>query len=415
MSLPVRPLAVAAVVCSLLSAGTGAAADERPWLATQDPDVNLSEVAEASARPDQLHDGWQVSTLEAEGVNAIPIAVLLKRIRIGHYVDINGLVLVRNGKLLSEAYFGTYESRTPGKIKQYNREVLHETRSSFKSVTGLLAGIAIEEGLVKLDEPVMPLIADYHILEKADPRKQRMTIRHLLEMASGFDCSEMPGASPSRESQLLNKTNMVRSHAELAMADEPGATWRYCSTNPMLFGFALEAVLKRRGGGPLKDYIDIRLMAQLDISRYHTGFSPKGLMFLHGGQKMRPRDMAKFGQLVVSGGLWRGKQVVPARWIDAIRSPGRPTRWSWTDSVSSAPEMRRQSRYQYQWFQTLMPHRTGDVVLYHSWGNGGQFVIAIPDLDLVVTTTAANYGAKRVEKQKQIFHMLHKYILPAVR
>jgi len=394
---------------------TGVAAEERPWLQATETAVNDVDIAAVNALPGKLHDGWPVSTLRKESVDPRLIALLLKRIGKGDYVGINGLVLARNSKLLSERYFGSYKSRSSGDLRPYDRDVLHQTRSSFKSVTGLVAGIAIEEGILKLDDRIMPLLADYHALADPDPRKQQITIRDLLAMTSGFDCSEMPGAAPQRESELRNSEDMVRSHAELRMADEPGRTWRYCSTNPMLFGFTLAAALERAGLGSVKNFVDTRLMALLDISNYQTGYSPQGLMFLHGGQKMRPRDMAKFGQLIVSEGRWLGHQLVPAGWIKEIRSEGRLTDWSWTDFVSSDPVMQRTSRYRYQWFQTLLRVGDRDLKLIHSWGNGGQFIVAVPELDLVVATTAANYGEQKIVAQKQIFHMLHRYILPAVR
>jgi CubicO group peptidase (beta-lactamase class C family) len=395
--------------------GMAVAACETPWRQAFAAQVNEVDVAPVNSSPDKLHDGWPVSTLEAEGIDPTRIAALLKRIDDGDYVGINGLVLVRNGKLVSEMYFGEYQSRPGGITKPYERDVLHQTRSTFKSVTGLLAGIAIDEGILGLDDPVMPYISDYHKMLDPDPRKQRITVGNLLEMSSGLDCSEMPGAIPQRETGLRNNVDMVRSHAELRMADEPGTVWRYCSSNPMLFGFALEAALTRGGHGSLKNFVDTRLMALLDISEYRTGYSPKGHMFMHGGQKFRPRDLAKFGQLVVSGGLWLGQRVVPAGWVESIRSDGRSTDWSWTDSVSSDPVMRRGSRYRYLWFQTPLRVGDRDLKLVHSWGNGGQFVIAVPALDLVVTITGANYGAGKVEEQKQVFHMLHQFILPAVR
>lgn len=351
--------------------------------------------------PESVHDGWPVSGLEAEGIDPRPIAVLLKRVKTGSYVGIDGLLLARNGKLVSELYFNGF-----------GRERWHQTRSAFKSVAGLLVGIAVAEGRLDLDDLVAPLIARYHTPSDDDPRKRDITIRDLLRMASGLDCSEMPGTGPHRESAINDKGNSVAANFDLPMAGASGITWRYCSSNTFLLGVALKSALARDGLGSLKDYVDSRLINPLSIS-YLPAFSGEGHFSMKGGQKLRPRDLAKFGQLLVSGGRWHGRQLVPAEWIAEILSDGMPTDWSWTSAVAPGPAMQRQSSYRYQWFHTEMWVAGGDYRLIHAWGNGGQFVVAVPQLDLVVVTTGSNYGSRNIEKQKQIFHMLYRYILPA--
>ena len=104
---------------------------------------------------------------------------------------------------------------------------------------------------------------------------------------------------------------------------------------------------------------------------------------------------------------------MPATWIEYIQVAGVKTDWSWTGGVLNDAGSGQHSRYQSQWFQTDLHVRTGSVRLLHSWGNGGQFV-AVPAFDLVVVVTGSNYGARYVQEQKQIFDMLHRYILPAI-
>jgi CubicO group peptidase (beta-lactamase class C family) len=125
------------------------------------------------------------------------------------------------------------------------------------------------------------------------------------------------------------------------------------------------------------------------------------------------RDLAKFGQLLLSGGNWNGRQVVPAEWIADTLNQGTPTGWSWTSSVGDEPHLQRPCTYRFKWFQTPMRVVGRDYRLIHPWGNGGQFIVAIPELDLLVGITGSNYGEEWVEEQKQIFHMLYSFILPA--
>ena len=128
---------------------------------------------------------------------------------------------------------------------------------------------------------------------------------------------------------------------------------------------------------------------------------------------MTLRDHAKFGQVLLSGGSWNGVQVVPAAWISDTLKRGVPTGWSWTSSVGNEPHLQRPSAYRFSWFQTPMQVMGRDYRLVHSWGNGGQFVLAVPELDLLVGITGSNFDEALIEEQKQVFHMLHAFVLPA--
>ena len=128
---------------------------------------------------------------------------------------------------------------------------------------------------------------------------------------------------------------------------------------------------------------------------------------------MTLRSLAKFGQLILSVGIWNGRQVVPATWIFDTVKQGVPTGWSWTSSVGDEPHLQRPSSYRFNWFQTPMQVVGREYRLIHSWGNGGQFILAVPELNLLVGTTGSNFDEDRIEEQKQIFHMLYSFILPA--
>ncbi len=353
--------------------------------------------------PADIGDDWPVSTLAAEGLDPGPVAALLERIDDGGYTGIDSFTLARHGKLLVDRYYGDF---TP--------ERLHETRSAFKSITGLLAGIAIDEGFLRLEDPVLPLIARFHTpADAAD--KQAITVRDLLQMSSGFDCAEMPGREPFREAKINKSADILAGHFGLPMTDTPGTRWRYCSSNTYLLGIALKSALIGHLHFSMQAYLDKRLFWPLGIIAYRPGGYGSTHLAMHGGARMRPRDLAKIGQLLVAGGRWRDRQVVPAAWIAAILVDGVETDWSWTRTLVDGPAFRRPSRYQYQWFQTDLPVGGRDVRLVHGWGNGGQFVVAVPAYELVVVTTGSNFGFRKLGKQKQIFDMLYRYVLPAVR
>jgi len=366
--------------------------------------VDAAEVARAALPPGDIDDGWPLSTLTAEGIDPHPIARLLKQIDTGGYTGIDGVVMARHGNLVLDRYFGDFGPR-----------VAHQTRSTFKSVTGLLAGIAVADGVFDLNEPIAPLIARFHAPDGVDPRKRAITVRHLLQMQSGFDCDEMPGRGPERESKANEAPDPLAAHFGVPMAGEPGKRWRYCSANTYLLGVALKAALFRSTDYKLPLYLDEKLFRPLGIKAYRLGGLRSAHRPMHGGARMRPRDLAKIGQLLVSQGRWTGGQVVPASWIDSVLRDGVETGWSWTRSVADGKAFRRTSLYRHQWFTTVLQAAGQDHRLVHSWGNGGQFIVAAPEERLVFVVTGSNYGWKNVEKQKQVFHMLHRYVLPALQ
>ncbi len=392
-----------AAVAALTMIGTQAGAQEAtPWRTTAEPVIGTADLARLEAPPADIDDDWPRSTPGAEGLDPRPIATLLKRIDGGSYVGVDGFVVARNGRLVVERYYSDYSATR-----------LHQTRSTFKSITGLLAGIAIADGILAPDTPVAPLIARFHTPSDDDRRKQAITVRDFLQMASGFDCDEMPGRGPHREDKANASADRVAAHFGLPMADAPGRRWRYCSSNTFLLGVALNSALLQDTYFGLGNYLHDRLFGPLEIRSYRLGGQTSAHLSMHGGARMRPRDLAKIGQLVVAGGRWRDRQVVPAAWIGQLQQDGDDTHWSWTDTLGAAAPFRRTSRYRYQWFQTDLAVAGRDVRLIHSWGNGGQFIVAVPSHALVVVVTASNYGARNLEKQKQVFHMLHRYVLPA--
>ena len=366
------------------------------------PPVSEVDVRQVNTPPVYGDDGWEISRLQAEDIAPSPIAELFARIRRGDYVGIDGLLIARNGLLVAEAYFGGFE-----------RSSLHQTRSSFKSATGLLTGIAIADGLFALDDPVAPLLARYYKPKDVCQRKQRITVRNLLQMQSGFDCLEMPGTGPHRESESNRSQDKVAADFDLPMVDEPGTSWRYCSANTFLLGVALESALAQVSKVSLKQYLDDRLMNPLNIANYRIGRTAMGHLPMHGGERMALRDLAKFGQLLLSEGSWNGQQVAPTKWISDTLKRGTATGWCWTGSVGDKPHLQRPSKYRFKWFQTPMRVMGKSYRLIHSWGNGGQFILAIPELDLLVGVTGSNYDEGLIEEQKQIFHMLYSFILPA--
>lgn len=364
------------------------------------PTLSLDSVEQA---PLEIDDGWAVTTPTSQAVNAKLLLQLYEQVENGDFPEIDGIVVIRNGYLVSERYYGGYDLADK-----------HETRSTFKSVTGLITGIAIDNGLVDINEPVAPLLARYHELSDRDPRKQQVTIQDFLTMRSGLDCSEMPGRTPYRENGAKWKWDWVGYNWEIPMAHDPGAQWHYCSSNPFLLGVALTSALERQLGIDVRDFAHSYLFEPLQITGYKVNGTPDGHMTTQGNGYFRPRDLAKFGQLVLDEGSWQGRQLVSSRWIKQMTDAQATTDWSWTRKLVGYSGNDQNSEYGFQWFRTYLSHRDHDYLVIHSWGNGGQFIFVVPELHLVTVVTGSNYGFDRIEQQRQAFIMLANFVLPAV-
>jgi hypothetical protein len=148
--------------------------------------TGVSPEPHAYAVPEAIDDGWTTGHAADEGISVNVLEEMVDRVRRGSYVNIHGVLLVRNGKLVLEEYF---DGRTvSGRPKTYGRGTRHEQHSVTKSVTSLLAGIALDQGLIELDTPLHTFFPDHPAFE--DERKQLILLRHVLSMTAGLAWDE---------------------------------------------------------------------------------------------------------------------------------------------------------------------------------------------------------------------------------
>ena len=228
----------------------------------------------------------------------------LESIRDGRFAGVDSLVIVRHGRLAAEGYFNGY-----------GPETLHDLRSTGKSFTSALAGIAIGQGLFTLDDPVSLLIPQFESHANMDARKRAITIRHLLDMRSGLECNDWNSASRGNEERMYDTRDWVGFILDLPMANDPGAVASYCTGGVIVLG----QVISWRSGMALDAYAAAYLFAPLGIQQSSWRRSPDGNATGGGGLKLRPRDAAKFGLLYLNGGVWNGARVVPADWVTKSR------------------------------------------------------------------------------------------------
>jgi CubicO group peptidase (beta-lactamase class C family) len=382
--LPVR-VAALLIAATLVSCG-GESQPPIPidgsWTGAPAPDEIPGSPPSYSIAPDNTSDGWTTSTPAAEGIDAAGLEGILRSIRDGGYPRVDSMIVARHGRLVAEGYFNGYA-----------RDTLHDLRSTGKSFTSALTGIAADRGLLIVDDPISLYLRDFESSKNLDSRKRAITIRHLLDMSSGLDCDDSNPASPGNEEKMYPARHWVRFVLDLPMAADPGTRSSYCTGGVIVLGSLLSA----RAGMGLDDFASTWLFGPLDIGNVHWRRSPDGQATGGGGLKLRPRDVAKLGELYRADGLWNGRRVLSAAWIAESR---RATTRIGGDG------------YGYLWWKRGFTRDGFAVDSYFTSGNGGNFVFVFPSLGLVVAFTGSNYNSRASD---QPFQILADRLLPMVR
>lgn len=332
--------------------------------------------------PKSLDDGWETGKAADEGLKTELFEKFFTALNAQDH-KMHSMLIVRNGKLVMEEYFNGYD-----------REKRQDLRSVTKSIISLLVGIAIEQGkITSVDDPVAKYLSEFSPALNPDPEKKLITIAHLLTMSSGMDCNDWDEKSTGQEDKLYKKKNWLDYMADLPIIHDPGSESYYCTGGVML----LTRVLLMAVG------LDWRVQAQeflfkpIGISDVEYGHTSKKKMPAASHRLyMRPRDVAKLGQLVLKWGQWEGKQLVPASWIEQISF--RKTQISGLD-------------YSYLWWKLPFEKGGKKVDATCATGNGGQYILIFPEYDLVAVFTGGAYNS---QEDKLPFAIVNKVILPSL-
>src|SRR5690606_16904291 len=183
----------------------------------------------------------------------------------------------------------------------------HDIRSSFKSITSLLAGIAIDKKLIALDDRLGRFFP-----ELKNENKRNISIQNLLEMRSGLNCEEFYGLGPNCEDEMAETEDWVAYCLDVDLTQTPGINWSYNSIVPMLVG----EIITRASGMTVMEFAEKNLFQPLEITDYKWTVSPKGQGMTAGSFFMNPIDMLKIIDLVRNKGDWKGKQIISSAWIE---------------------------------------------------------------------------------------------------
>jgi len=342
-------------------------------------------------RPPTDDDGWPTGTLQEAGISEASVRKLIEAVvdppaTSVHDLDIHGILIARRGKLVLEEYFHGFHRETP-----------HDTRSASKSLTATLVGAVIAHGAaLSASTPVYRAIYGDDLPPGLEPRKKAMTVENLLRMASGYFCDDRNPSAPGNEDVLQSQTadpDWYHYTLNLPMDSVPGEQPVYCSANANLLG----DVLSRTTGKQLPEVFQERIADPLQIKRYYLVLGPDDVPYMAGGSYWLPRDFMKLGQVMLNGGTWNGKRIVS---------------WEWAHRATAPLENLRKLQYGYLWWSIAYPYRGKTVRAFFAGGNGGQLVMGIPDLDLLVAFYAGNYSDPVLYKIQE--ELVPQYILPAL-
>jgi len=327
--------------------------------------------------PNPVGNNIKTASLEEVGINTSMLDFMPK-MNSGKYDHVHSVIVTKDNKLVFEEYF-----------HGYHREYLQDIRSSFKSISSLLLGKAMMQSeRIDVDNPILNYYPKYNISNR---EKKGITIHHALTMSTGLKLED-------EDEMQWNNNDWIGYKLNLPMEYEPGKNYEYSSGGMNLLTGVIEKSTKKY----LPLFLYEELLIPMNIQKFQMRVSPKGRAYLPGDFYLRPIDFTKFGILVLNNGVWKNKKIIASDWIDISTQAYIKSSWP------------KDSEYGYLW--RLLKRNVGgkQMKTIEAWGNGGQFLIIIPEIEMTITFTGGNYNLFP-EMEEKPFDILEKYILPAVK
>ena len=302
------------------------------------------------------------ATPESQGISSDLFTALLRELDASKDTEMHHFMALRHGKVICECNFAPYP-----------KGMWHITHSMCKSITGMAIGMLIEEEKLKLDENIYDIFPD-HINAFSKIFRPVITVENLLTMTSGITFNE---------SGIVSGNDWLGSFLNASVNGKPGTEFQYNSQNT----YVLSAIVTKRTGETLNEYLTPRLFGPLGITKYYWETCPKGITKGGWGLFLCAEDMAKLGQLYLQRGKWNGQQLVSEYWIE----------------ISTARHLKTQNDTYGYGYQLWMEQRPGS---FEYNGMLGQNVIIYPDMDMVLVTNAGN---KEMFQDCIMLNIIRKY------
>jgi CubicO group peptidase (beta-lactamase class C family) len=311
-------------------------------------------------------DDWKVSTPEEQGLDPMLVAELY--LDAAELETLYGLLVIKNGYLIAEGYFND------GGVEQ-----LSGRQSATKSYTSALVGIALDQGcLSSMDQKMLDFFPEFAD-QISDPRKEQITIRDLLQMRAGYPWEER---EPPYFDILFFTDNWhwLPHIVDFPLTSDPGTEFGYSNLTSHLLG----VIVARACDKDLKSFGQENLFSPIDAEVHRWTPDADNYNWGWGEIYVTARDMAKFGLLYLNDGEYEGDQVVSAAWVrESLQTYSENI--NFTGWISSkAGRYFRDIGYGYQWWSA----RVGDHRFNFAWGHGGNLIVLLDELEMIVVTTA---------------------------
>lgn len=289
---------------------------------------------------------FERATPESQGISSEYLTALIRELYHAEGTEMHHFMALRHGKVICECNFAPYP-----------KGMWHITHSMCKSITGMAVGLLIEEGKLRLDENIYDIFPD-KVNSLLKIFRPAITVENLLNMSSGITFNE---------SGIVSGNDWVASYLNSTVNGTTGQIFQYNSMNT----YMLSAIVTKRTGETLTEYLKPRLFQPLGITKYFWETCPAGITKGGWGLFLCAEDMAKLGQLYLQKGKWKGEQIIPESWVEVSTQK----RWETPDDT-----------YGYG-YQLWMEQRPGS---FEFNGMLGQNVVIYPDMDMVLVTNAGN-------------------------
>ncbi|UII21365.1 serine hydrolase domain-containing protein [Fulvivirga ligni] len=326
-------------------------------------------------------------SLEEAGINKDSIAHLLDDISNIAQHDFRGLVVIKDNKIVIEEYYNTFW-----------RNSILDIRSAGKSVTALLLGVAIKDGLVKsLDQDLYSFFPKNKYPTITEDYKN-INLRHLLNMSSGLDADSDDSHTKGNASNWIAKDNWKDYILSIPLTAKPGSKWVYADINPLL----IAAVIEEKSGMSLRDYANEKLFAPLGIEQFYWYTNRSNQTGAAGNLYISTLDFAKLGMLVANEGSWNNEQLIDFKYMQNLIT---------SEFFNISENNPYADAYGMLWYKSHRTFGHKKIDYLFASGNGGNHLIVIPSENMIIALTSSAYG--QVYAHKRAYNIMSR-VLAAV-
>lgn len=341
----------------------------------------FGQVTYLYSQPKELGDGLKTNTLKSQNIDTTLIYKFFNQIRYKEN-KIHSILVIKNDRLIIEEYFKGHSASQP-----------HDLRSVTKSIRSILMGIAIDKGFIdNVNDSISKYLKSPTRNKNIDERRNRITIKHLLTMSSGLDCNDFDKKSKGQEDKIYRKNDWLQYAVNLPMVNKPSTISNYCSIGTVI----VAEIISQASGMTIDKFAEQYLFSPLEITNKRWGHtSNKKVISSAKRLYLTSRDMAKIGQLILNNGKWNGKQIISEKWVE--------------ESTTTKTKIAG-NNYAYLWWNIPFKLNENLAVSKTASGNGGQYIIIIPEIEMVAIFTGGAYNSK---DGQLAFEVMNGIFIPA--